>query len=219
MKPDLVIFDCDGVLVDSEPIANRILVEALAEAGYAISIEQAVEKFVGRSMASVLVLVEAELGSRLPEGFLDQVQAATFAAFRAELRAMAGVASAIDGIDVPVCVASSGMPEKIALSLSVTGLAERFDGHVFSAAMVAHGKPAPDLFLLAAERMGAAPGRTIVIEDSVPGIEAAQAANMAVLAFVGGGHAGSALVRRLRATGAPLFDDMEALPSLIGTVG
>ena len=114
-----MIFDCDGVLVDSEPIANRILVGALAEAGYAIGIEQAMEKFVGRSMASVVALVEAELGRALPDGFLDSVQQTTFAAFRAELQPMPGVADAIDRIDGPVCVASSGMPEKIALSLSV----------------------------------------------------------------------------------------------------
>ena len=214
-----MIFDCDGVLVDSEPIANHILVEALTEAGYAISLDQAVEKFVGRSMAAVVGLVEAELGHSLPNGFLDHVQDKTFAAFRAELNAMPGVAAAIDGIDAPVCVASSGMPEKIALSLSVTGLARHFDGHVFSASMVSRGKPAPDLFLLAAEHMGASPERTLVIEDSVPGIQAAQAAGMSVFGFVGGGHANHALVERLRATGAPLFDDMEALPSLIETAG
>jgi HAD superfamily hydrolase (TIGR01509 family) len=215
MKPDLVIFDCDGVLVDSEPIANRILVDALAEVGYAVSLEQAVEKFVGRSMASVVALVETELGQPLPDGFLDSVQQATFAVFRAELQPMRGVADAIDRINVPVCVASSGMPEKIALSLSVTGLANKFDDHVFSAAMVAHGKPAPDLFLLAAERMAAAPTRTIVIEDSLPGIEAAYAANMKALGFVGGGHTGADLIRRLRAIGAEVFDDMNDLPELI----
>ncbi len=215
MKPDLVIFDCDGVLVDSEPIANRILVDALAEAGYRITIGQAVEKFVGRSMAAVVSIVEDELGRQLPEGFLVRLQEATFAAFRARLKAMPGVADAIDAIDAPVCVASSGMPDKIALSLSVTGLADRFDGHVFSAAMVEHGKPAPDLFLLAADRMGAAPARTVVIEDSVPGIQAAQAAHMVALGFVGGGHMEPTLVGRLRATGVALFDDMGALRGLL----
>lgn len=218
MKPDLVIFDCDGVLVDSEPIANRILVEALAAVGYAATIGQAVEKFVGRSMASVVALVEAELGRPLPEGFLSELQQATFAAFRAELRPMPGVAEAIDAIEAPMCVASSGMPEKIALSLSVTGLADRFGNRVFSASMVARGKPAPDLFLLAAARMGATPERTVVVEDSVPGIEAARAAGMRALGFVGGGHADAAMVERLRATGVDLFDDMTRLPALVAAL-
>lgn len=212
---DLVIFDCDGVLVDSEPIANRVLVEALSRIGYPITIDQAVEKFVGRSMKSVIALVEQERGRPLPAGFLEDVQAATFARFRAELTAMNGVGAAIDRIDVPVCVASSGMPEKIELSLSLTGLADRFNGKLFSAAMVSRGKPAPDLFLLAAERMGVAPDRTLVIEDSVPGIEAALAAGMIVMGFVGGGHVGPDLVSRLRATGADLFDDMADLPERI----
>ena len=214
----LVIFDCDGVLVDSEPIANRVLVDALTDVGYAITVAQAVEKFVGRSMASVMARVETELGRPLPEGFLDQVQKRTFAAFRSELMPMPGVAEAIDRIAVPVCVASSGLPEKIALSLSLTGLADRFDGHLFSASMVSRGKPAPDLFLFAADRMGAPSERTLVIEDSVPGIQAAQAAGMNVLGFTGGGHMEQASIARLRDTGAALFDDMAVLPTLIRNV-
>lgn len=217
MTPDLVIFDCDGVLVDSEPIANRILVQALTDVGYAITVDQAVEKFVGRSMASVVAFVESEIGQPLPNEFLDEVQKTTFAAFEAELQPMPGVADAIDRIDAPVCVASSGMPEKIALSLSVTGLADRFGDYVFSASMVARGKPAPDLFLHAADRMGAAPDRTIVIEDSVPGIAAARAARMPVLGFIGGGHMASGPVERLRATGAFQFNDMKEIPALFET--
>ncbi len=211
----LVIFDCDGVLVDSEPIANRVLVDALARVGYAITVDQAVEKFVGRSMASVMGQVETERGRPLPEGFLENVQTKTFVAFRNQLTAMTGVVDAIDRIAVPVCVASSGMPEKIALSLSLTGLADRFEGRVFSASMVARGKPAPDLFLFAADRMGVAPDRTLVIEDSVPGLQAAQAAGMRAFGFTGGGHMGPASIARLRETGAALFEDMNALPTLI----
>jgi HAD superfamily hydrolase (TIGR01509 family) len=215
MNTDLIIFDCDGVLVDSEPIANRILVEALDDVGYEIALDEAVARFVGRSMAAVVGMVEADLGRPLPEGFIDALQARTFAAFERDLTAMPGVDEVLAGLVVPVCVASSGSPDKIAHSLSLTGLERIFDGNLFSAAMVARGKPAPDLFLHAAKEMKVAPGSCLVVEDSVPGVEAARAAGMAVLGFVGGGHADAALGARLRAAGATVFSDMADLVAMI----
>jgi HAD superfamily hydrolase (TIGR01509 family) len=213
VTPSLVIFDCDGVLVDSEPIANRVLAEALNEAGYAISPEEAVARFVGRSMASVIAMVETDHGRPLPGGWLDDCQARTFEAFRKDLRAMPGMEEALERISVPMCVASSGAPDKIAHSLSLTGLDRFFDGNLFSASMVARGKPAPDLFLYAARRMGAEPEQCLVIEDSVPGVEAAVAAGMRVLGFVGGSHADAALGSRLEGVGATVFSDMAELTS------
>jgi HAD superfamily hydrolase (TIGR01509 family) len=216
VAPELVIFDCDGVLVDSEPIANEILAESLTAIGLPTSAGQAVARFAGRSMAAIAGLAEADLGRPLPASFIDDVQRRTFAAFRARLKAVPGVAEALARIPVPVCVASSGAPEKIALSLSVTGLARRFEGRLFSASQVARGKPHPDLFLLAARAMGAAPARTAVIEDSVPGIAAARAAGMRALGFLGAGHATADLGRRLAAAGAETYSDMADLPALLG---
>jgi HAD superfamily hydrolase (TIGR01509 family) len=215
VPPSLVIFDCDGVLVDSEPIANRVLAEALNEAGYAISLDEAVARFVGRSMASVIAMVETDHGRSLPEGWLEDCQARTFEAFRRDLLAMPGMEEALKRISVPVCVASSGAPDKIAHSLSLTGLDRFFDGNLFSASMVARGKPAPDLFLYAARTMGVEPEQCLVIEDSVPGVEAAVAAGMRVLGFVGGGHADAALESRLESAGARVFSEMIELEALL----
>jgi HAD superfamily hydrolase (TIGR01509 family) len=215
MSPELVIFDCDGVLVDSEPIANRILVAALDEAGLRLSLDEVMVRYVGRSMASVVALAEDELGQPLPDGFLDRVQALTFAAFRRELRPIPGVAEALAALSMPVCVASSGSPEKIALSLSLTGLDRFFHGKVFSASEVARGKPHPDLFLYAARRMAVAEQACIVIEDSLPGIEAAKAAGMRVFGFSGGGHGGENLAMLQRDAGAIAVAKMADLPRLV----
>lgn len=212
MTPELVIFDCDGVLVDSEPIANRILVAALAEAGHAIDMDQAMARFVGRSMAAVIAMVEAEHGRPLPPDFIERLQARTFAAFRAGLRPIPGIREALAAIAVPVCVASSGSHQKIALSLSLCGLDAAFRGRVFSAADVTRGKPHPDLFLHAARSLGARPEASVVVEDSVVGVAAAKAAGMIALGFTGGGHGGPALARRLGEAGARVFDRMAALP-------
>jgi len=218
VPPELVIFDCDGVLVDSEPIANRILVAALCEAGLRLSLEEAMARYVGRSMAAVVALAEAELGRPLPEGFLDRVQALTFAAFRQELRPIPGVADALAALSMPVCVASSGAPEKIALSLSLTSLDRFFHGKTFSASEVARGKPHPDLFLHAARRMAVSPAACVVIEDSVPGIDAAKAAGMSVLGFSGGGHGSADLAMRQREAGAIELREMADLPHLVGAL-
>ncbi len=208
----LVIFDCDGVLVDSEPIANRLLAEALSKAGLPTSYDEARRRYVGLSMATCMKLFEEQLGGPLPESWLDDLQAETFARFSAELTSVEGVSELIRIVQeraISTCVASSGDLTKINLSLTTTGLLGLFGGHIFSASMVPRGKPHPDLFLLAAERMGVSPERSVVIEDSVPGVQAAVAAGMRVLAYAGDPHTdGDALAR----AGGTVFYAMRDAP-------
>lgn len=205
-----MIFDCDGVLVDSEPIANRVLYEALIALGLDCDAAETERATRGLSMASVLTWAEARLGRPLPDDFVERVQARTFAAFRAGLEPVPGVAAALERIPIPICVASSGEAEKIRLSLGLTGLLPRFEGRVFSATEVARGKPYPDLFLHAARVMGAAPAACAVVEDSLPGVEAGRAATMTVLAYADGRDAAP-----LAAAGARVFADMAELPDLL----
>ncbi len=208
---ELVIFDCDGVLVDSEPIANRVLAAALNEIGLGHDAAATERATRGLSMASVVDWAEAELGRALPDDFLGAVQARTFAAFRAGLDAVPGVAAALERIRLPVCVASSGEVEKVELTLGLTGLLPRFEGRIFSATQVPRGKPHPDLFLHAARTLGAPPPACAVVEDSLPGVEAGRAAGMTVLAYAQEPEAG-----RLAAAGARVFADMAELPALLG---
>jgi HAD superfamily hydrolase (TIGR01509 family) len=210
MPYDLAIFDCDGVLVDSEPIANRILTEELDALGLDVDLAWVCREFIGLSMSSVVERVERRLGRPVPEGFLDEVQARTFAALEAELRPVPGVVEVLDGLALPVCVASSGEPTKMRLTLGVTGLLPRFDGRLFSATQVRHGKPAPDLFLLAARTMEVEPSRCVVIEDSLPGVRAARRAGMTVLGFAARGQH-----RELAGAGATVFFEMRELPRLL----
>jgi HAD superfamily hydrolase (TIGR01509 family) len=213
---DLVIFDCDGVLVDSEVISCRAHAETLTRHGYPITETQVLERFLGRSMHHSIVEVEAELGRRLPDDFRSQVYSEIFRLFAISLQATPHMAETLARITEPVCVASSGPPEKISTSLNHVGLYARFAPHIFSAMQVRHGKPAPDLFLFAAEQMRVAPARCLVIEDSLAGIEAARAAGMAVLGFHGGSHCGPGYDERLLTAGAAaVFDDMRELPDLI----
>jgi HAD superfamily hydrolase (TIGR01509 family) len=218
-EPDhtrLVIFDCDGVLVDSEPIACRVMARELTALGYPLSPDDCRERFTGVSMKTVMAMIEADWGQPLPAGFENHLRERDFEAFRAELQPVPGVADMLAHLDIPRCVASSGTPEKIRFTLTVTGLIGAFAPHLFSARMVAHGKPAPDLFLHAAERMATPPGSCVVVEDSVAGIEAARAAGMRVLGFAGAGHAGPGYAERLAAAGADtVFTRMPDLPTLL----
>jgi HAD superfamily hydrolase (TIGR01509 family) len=217
---DLIIFDCDGVLVDSEVISCRAHAETLTRHGYPITAEQVLDRFLGRSMRQTTLEVEAELGRRLPDDFFSQTYAEIFRLFAESLEATPHIGEALARIAQPVCVASSGPPEKISASLNRTGLYDRFAPHIFSAVQVRHGKPEPDLFLFAAERMQAAPARCIVIEDSVAGIAGAIAAGMPVLGFDGGSHCRPGHGDALRAAGAAaVFDDMRQLPDLITKMG
>ncbi len=216
LPPDLVIFDCDGVLVDSEAIANATLAEALSEWGFPITAAEARARWLGRSMKSVGIELKAELGDRLPEGWLEEVEARDFAVFRARLEAVPHVRGAVEAVQaagLASCVASSGSHAKMEVTLGVTGLWPLFEGRIFSAREVARGKPHPDLFLHAAARMGVEPGRAVVIEDSPAGVAGAVAAGMRVL-----GYAGDALTDRaaLIAAGAILFEDMREAPRLLG---
>lgn len=214
----LVIFDCDGVLVDSEPLAMRVLLDGLAELGHYLDEAVAYERFLGRSLATMRVILRDEFGWELSEQHLERMRLHLFDLYRHELKPIPGIKAALNALDLSRCVASSSQPDRIRLSLEVTGLLPWFEPHLFSATMVRHGKPAPDLFLLAAERMGIPPADALVIEDSPAGIEAAQRADMRVFGFVGGSHARTTThLDRLSALKPDLiFDDMHALPDLIG---
>jgi len=215
--PALVIFDCDGVLVDSEVIALGALRAALARLGVDLSFERTRDLFLGVSQKTMRDVTRATLGLGLPEGFEASLARDTIAAFETDLVGVEGLREALGGLDAPVCVASSSPPARIRASLGIVGYADLFGERVFSASGVNRGKPAPDLFLLAAERLGALAQACLVIEDSPPGVEAARAAGMTVFGFTGGAHAqGAAYHERLRVAGASqIFDDMRTLPILV----
>ena len=211
MNWDLVIFDCDGVLVDSEPISNGTLVEMLAEIGLSISLEESSSLFMGRSMPAIIELVEEQIGRLVPEGFIEQYYIRMDAAFQQDLKPIPGVIEALDRISLPTCVASSGPHRKMKTTLGITGLLERFEGRIFSAWDVGRGKPFPDLFLYAASCMGTDPIKCVVIEDALPGVQAAVAAGMSVF-----GYARESSPSPLRQAGAVVFNDMAELPGLLG---
>jgi HAD superfamily hydrolase (TIGR01509 family) len=211
-----VIFDCDGVLVDTERLTVGVEARLLTELGWAHTPEAFVERFLGRSLQAQLDEIEARLGAEVARQFHAQSEAEIYAAFARELTPVPGVVALLDRLDaagLPTCVASSGTHPKMRFTLGHTGLYARFAGRIYSATEVAHGKPAPDLFLHAAARMGAAPGRAAVVEDSVHGVRAAVAAGMRAYGF-GGGLAPPAA---LREAGATVFTSFDALlPSLLG---
>ena len=208
------------MLVDSEVISCRAHAETLTRHGYPITPDQVFDRFLGRSMRKATLEIEAELGRPLPEDFQTQVYAEIFRLFAASLEATPHIDEALAAIMMPVCVASSGPPEKISTSLNHVGLYDRFAPHIFSAVQVTNGKPAPDLFLFAAEQMKTAPARCVVIEDSVAGVTGALAAGMVVFGYHGGSHCRPDTAETLRAAGAAVtFDDMRQLPDLIGRIG
>ena len=208
---DLVLFDCDGVLVDSERLAVRVDVQVLASLGWHLTEAEVVERFVGKSDAHMKREVEAHLGRGLPDGWDHAFRDAYLDAFRRELRPVEGVVEALDRIAVTACVASSGSHEKMRFTLGLTGLLDRFAGRIFSATEVANGKPAPDLFLHAAARMGADPSRCAVVEDSRFGVAAARAAGMASFGYAGG----LTPAAWLEGPGTVVFTDMRELPGLL----
>ncbi len=217
MHFDLVIFDCDGVLIDSEPLAVRADLECLAECGIDVSAEEILDRYTGISMAAMLSDLETRYGRLLP-GFAIRHQERLRRLFEADLRAIPGVTAVLDSLACPTCVASSGTPERLRHALSLVGLYDRFHPNIFSATHVARGKPAPDLFLHAADRMGVRPQRCVVIEDSLPGIAAAVAAGMTAIGFTGGGHCRPGHDARLAEAGAaPVIERMAQLvPALAG---
>jgi HAD superfamily hydrolase (TIGR01509 family) len=201
---DLVIFDCDGVLVDSEVISTHTLLDTLAANGLSIDIDYVRKTYLGRSMSVVkadyLRLTGRDLAATFEADFLDRL----FAAYRSDLSAMGGVRELIAALAIPYCMATSSSMERATLSLELTGLMPCFQGRIFCASMVPRGKPAPDLFLHAAQVMGVLPSRALVIEDSEVGVLAAQNAAMTVWRFVGGSH--------FRDSGGPSIDMGSEVP-------
>jgi HAD superfamily hydrolase (TIGR01509 family) len=217
---DLIIFDCDGVLVDSEVISCQAHADVLSLCGYPITAAQVFDRFLGRSAKQAQIEVEAELGRKLPNDFMARLQDQLFRTFQADLQAVIGITQALDAIELPVCVASSGSHERMRISLGATRLYDRLSPHIFSSSQVSNGKPAPDLFLFAAAQMQADPAACVVVEDSVAGIRGAVAAGMTVLGFHGGSHCGPDHAATLQAAGATTtFGDMSQLPSLIARIG
>ena len=208
---ELVIFDCDGVLVDSELISNRVFAALLGELGLPVTLEFMFESFVGRSMQHCWEQVAGMLGKEVPAHWQHELQLRTTAALEAEVQAVHGIEAVLDSLAVPYCVASSGSRAKMATTLGATGLLARFTGRMFSAADVARGKPAPDIFLYAASRCGVQPRDCAVIEDSPAGVAAGVAAGMTVY-----GYCAFTLERRLLEAGAHYtFNNMAKLPALL----
>jgi HAD superfamily hydrolase (TIGR01509 family) len=185
--PELVIFDCDGVLVDSELLSCRSLAEVLARSGIDLGLAEAIDLFLGRSTKAVLQHYRDQ-GRALPETFPADLKQTVRERFAAALQPIPGIAAMLSALDAPYCVASSSDLDRVRFSLTMTGLASYFGERLYTAEMVARGKPAPDLFLFAAQRMGVEPARALVIEDSISGVQAAKAAGMTVWGFTGGSH-------------------------------
>lgn len=212
MIPDLVIFDCDGVLVDSERPANEVMIDSIARYGVTVSFEYAMEHFVGGTMQGVFDKARA-LGADLPDDWIPEIYAQIFDRLREGVDAIPGVIDVLDRLDaggVPYCVASNGAEAKMAITLGGTGIADRMGGRLFSAYTLGVSKPDPELFLIAAREMGVAPNRAVVIEDSPSGALGAQRAGIRCYGYAPHGD------DRLAAHGAQVFRDMADLPGLLG---
>lgn len=207
----LVIFDCDGVLVDSERLAVKVDCEVLARLGWQLSEAEVIERFVGVSDARFRHEVEEHVGRPLADDWEAAFAPLYRDAFERELLPVDGIVDALDRLTIPTCVASNGTHEKMRYTLGLTGLLGRFRGRIFSASDVTHGKPEPDVFLYAAERLGTVPANCVVVEDSVSGVTAARAAGMRVLAY-GGGVTPAARLEGPRTT---VFHRMSDLPALV----
>jgi HAD superfamily hydrolase (TIGR01509 family) len=219
LKPiQLVIFDCDGVLVDSEPVTNSVFAQMLEELGISLTLADLYERFVGQSTVRCCELIAAMLGRPVPEGFVAECHARSDAALATQLKTVAGIEASLDALDrmrMPYCVASNGTHEKMRTTLGITGLLARFDGRLIGITDVAHGKPAPDLFLLAAARYAVAPTNCAVVEDTPTGVMAAVAAGMPVY-----GYCALTPQHRLAEAGAQItFTDMRRLPELLFAAG
>lgn len=215
MTPKLVIFDCDGVLVDTERLTNRTLAALLTDFGFQITGEDCQKRFMGRTLEAVQEIVERELGRKLPSDWLEQLRARDIESFKAGVAQIPGVAAVMDLLDergIPYCVGSSGKYEKMHSTLGSAGLLPRLKDRLFSSQDCERGKPAPDVFLLAAKSMGHRPEDCVVIEDSLPGVKAARAAGMRVFAYVD-----DPVCDRdaLKAAGAVLIERMDQLPGLL----
>lgn len=216
INPGAIIFDCDGVLVDSEAFVMRIEQAAIAEAGLSYSPQDYATRFTGLSYDDFFAILDAEhrarFGRPLARSLYERIKDDSVAAMERELEAVPGIADLVEIVTVPTAVASSSFPESLVMKLTKTGLHDRFAPHIYSTKLVANGKPAPDIFLYAAERLGVAPSACAVIEDSVNGVRAAVAAGMTAWGFTGAGHADPGLADRLAAAGAEsVFDSHAAI--------
>lgn len=211
MSCKAVIFDCDGVLVDSEVLGCRVLAEMITEKGFPISPEEAVQQFKGGKLADCIAVVEEQLGEKLPDDFPDQIRAEMAEVFESELQAVQGVHEALKSIPVTKCVASNGPEEKMALTLKITDLLHFFEGRIYSAYTLGVWKPEPDLYLYAAAQLGVSPQECVVVEDSHLGVQAAVAAGIPVL-----GYADHSSPTELESLGAKIFHSMSELPRLLG---
>jgi HAD superfamily hydrolase (TIGR01509 family) len=211
MPYDLIIFDCDGVLVDSELITNRVFALMLGEIGIHMTLEEVLERFVGRSMSQCWEVIAGILGHPLPQSFLDDYRRRAASALQSELKIVPGVDAVVAGLNTPFCVASSGTHEKMQLTLGATGLLAKFSGRIYSVTDVARSKPYPDVYLHAAKQMGVAPASCAVIEDTPTGVRAGVAAGMTVF-----GYCALTPEQRLREAGAlTTFRHMRELPALL----
>ena len=208
---ELVIFDCDGVLVDSERITNEIFCSMLNELGVAVTLEDMFERFVGLSMPQCVSLIAEMQGVPPPQSFVPELRFRAAEALKEQIKPIPGVAKTLKALSIPYCVASSGEHEKIRLTLGATGLLKYFENRIFSVADVERPKPAPDVFLFAASRLGVDPGRCAVVEDTPTGVRAAVAAGMHVFGF-----SANTPEHRLRQAGAhEVFSEMRLLPRLL----
>ena len=215
-SPDLIVFDCDGVLIDSEIVVCRLTAEEFTRIGYLVSTEEVISRFAGRPEREMIADVEADWGRPVPEEFFTRIKAQVAHAYATELRIMPGIADLLDRLRAPVCVASSACPAKLKLGLDTVGLYDRFAPNVVSASLVAHGKPAPDVFIYAAGWMRTPAANCLVIEDSIPGVRAALTAGMRVFGFTGGRHCSAGHRERLLTAGAEqVMESFEELQSLV----
>ncbi|MBR1945029.1 MAG: HAD family phosphatase [Alphaproteobacteria bacterium] len=214
---DLIIFDFDGVLVDSETMGCQIWSDVFAKHGMTVPARDIMEKYTGKTGTLICSLVEEEYGYHIPDGFLDEVNETTESIMIRELKTIPGVLETLPMLSIPMCIASGSRPKRLNMCLDATGLRPWFpDETVFSSHFVKNGKPAPDLFFYAAERMKVQPDKCVVIEDSTSGIIGAKAAGMHVYGFIGGSHCTPERGRQLTQSGAELlFDDFTKLPTLL----
>ncbi len=216
MTDDVVIFDCDGVLIDSEILICRLAAEEMTRFGYEITTSEVIRRFAGRPEGEMKEEILRDWGRPVPEDYSETINALTVAAYASELKITPGMKDALDEITLPVCVASSSYPSKLKLGLETVGLYERFAPNIISGTLVARGKPEPDVFLFAAGWMKTSPMKCLVVEDSVAGVCSAVRAGMRVFGFTGGSHCGPEHGERLREAGASvIFRDMRELPELL----
>lgn len=217
MKFSMVIFDCDGVLIDSEILSAEVEATELTRLGVPITTEIAMAMFLGMTQGDMERTIEREFGFKVHDDHAARVTELLKAAYKDRLQPIDGVRALIERLDIPFCVASNSPPAKLGLGLSLTNLFEVVYPNIYCSKLVARGKPAPDLFLYAARRLDAAPARTVVIEDSVAGVTAAKAAGMTAIGFIGGLHHGPPSAEKLRAAGADhVVETMDEVGRLLG---